>query len=396
MEELCRSWMQPVPESRDPRPVFPIEVMQPIDSTLSKMRDIDQRSREAVNHVRNQAMHPLPPRVTGVPQAGRTSTPNGQYAYPPPPQMSPQGLGGTQNLPYQSHPRPFSHPVRSPAPPNLPSPVRHGGMEMAQPYQPPQSPPSQGKNAVNYVYTGPPPPKLSHQDRLEKLRYDVGGLLDSVRAHLALYPHDQEKLKLVQNLQSLKALIDTGSLSLTHIQSTEIVVANIARDLPFRPPTIPVHAPAPQPSPQIFDPSIIASILARGTTQPALSQPPAPQTYAPPPPMMPTPQFSSAYPATAPPQPPVGIPPASMSHLMSIMKPITPPSVSASPTPAAVRSGMSLLDQLRSSGLLGATPTQSTPVQAPAAASILSQLMRPQAGAQAMNDVKLEATSLKM
>jgi hypothetical protein len=85
-----------------------------------------------------------------------------------------------------------------------------------------------------------------------------------------------------------------------------------------------------------------------------------------------------------------------MNQIMSLLKSNTPSSASLNPVPAAAVPGLSLLDQLRASGLLGATPAQSTPVQAPAAASILSQLMHPQAGVQAMNDVKLEAASLKM
>jgi hypothetical protein len=84
-----------------------------------------------------------------------------------------------------------------------------------------------------------------------------------------------------------------------------------------------------------------------------------------------------------------------MSQIMSMLKPNNP-SAGPIPMPAPPASGISFLDQLRASGILGATPAQSTPVQAPAAASILSQLMQPQAGAQALNDVRMEAASLKM
>lgn len=397
MDELFRSWMQPVPESRDPRPVFPVEVTQPIDAALSKMRGIDQRSREAANANQAQRMHAVPPRVGSAAQPGRTTTPNGQYAYQPPPQIPAQSFPGMQSLPYQSHPPPFPTSMRSPAPASLPSPIRQSAVISNSPYN---APPPPGGAAANYVYTGPPPPTMSHQARLDKLRYDVGGLLDSVRVHLAHYPHDQEKLKLVGNLQSLKTLLDTGSLSLTHIQSTEIVVANIARDLPFRPPATSVQAPTPQPptqaAPPPFDPSVIASILARGTPQPTPQQSAPAPVYAPPPPVVSTPQFASAFPAIAAPQQAAAAPPPSMSQIMSLLKPNTPSSAAATPVPAPAGSGLSLLDQLRASGILGVTPVQSTPVQAPAAANILSQLMQPQPGAQALNDVKMEAVSLKM
>lgn len=231
-----------------------------------------------------------------------------------------------------------------------------------------------------------------------KLRYDVSGLLDSVRNHLAAYPQDQEKLKLVSNLQSLKGLLDSGSLSLTHIQSTEIVVANIARDLPFRPPTATAQVPTPVPQPNVMqpqapvslDPNLIASILARNTPQPTPSQPAAPYAYAPPPPVASTPHYPLSVP---PPSTPGTLPP----NLASLLAGGKPPLIPGQPAPPpAAGGGLNLLDQLRASGLLGATPVQSTPVQAPAAASILSQLMQPQPSAQALNDVKLEAASLKM
>jgi hypothetical protein len=212
-------------------------------------------------------MHPLPARVTNVPTPARTHTPNGQYAYQP----SPQAHGYAP--PPSMTPQPQQPYIRSPAPQVLrPSIGNTLPPSNITPYNARQPP-----TPVQYVYSGPPPTTMSHQERLSKLRYDVQGLLDSVRAHLSMYPQDQEKLKLQSNLQSLKNLLDGGSLSLTHIQSTEIVVANIARDLPFRPPTAqaPPPPPPPQhaPAPPAFDPSMIASILARNT--PLLnSQPP--------------------------------------------------------------------------------------------------------------------------
>ncbi|KIV99945.1 uncharacterized protein PV09_08462 [Verruconis gallopava] len=407
MEELFRSWLQPVPESRDPRPVFPPEVTQPIEAALSKMRGIDQRSREAVHGSQSQKMNAVPPHVTNIAQPGRTPTPTGQYGYQPPSQVSPQGFPGIQNIPYQSHPPPYGAPVRSPVPQNVASSLQPGSMGINQSFQPPSLP--QNVNSVNYVYSGPPPPTMSHQARLEKLRYDVQGLLDSVRVHLAHYPHDQEKLKLQQNLQSLKSLLDNGSLSLTHIQSTEIVVANIARDLPFRPPTAtvptptpapapaPAPAPTPQPQPTLnLNPSVIASILALGTPQQTPHQAVQPQAYVPPP-VTSTMPYSAAYPATAPSHPTSGLPVAAVNSAMSQIKPNVPSPAAGPPPPAVVpASALSILDQLRASGILGSMSAQSTPVQVPAASSILSQLMQPQAGAQGMNDVRLEANSLKL
>lgn len=334
-------------------------------------------------------MHALPARVGQAHPPGRTMTPNGQYAYQPPPphvQMPPQGFPGMPQSPFQGQPPPQYPPqIQSPAPNILPSPVGQGVPVNHQPFPPPQ----QVGTPTSYVYTGPPPSTMSHQARLEKLRKDVQGLTETAKAHIARFPYDQEKVKLLPNLQSLKLLLDTGTLSLTHIQSTEIVIANIARDFSKPPPPPPAQNPAPSLN---FDPALLASILAKSTPQQTPSQPP-PRQYAPPPPVISTPQFARPFLATSAPPSASGAPPINMAHIMSLLNSGTPPAPTPSaPTPAP---SFSFLDQLRAQGLLGGPPVSNTSNQTPAA-SILSQLMRPQPGAQAMNDVRLDAASLKV
>jgi hypothetical protein len=248
---------------------------------------------------------------------------------------------------------------------------------------------TQAATPVNYIYSGPSPPTMSHQARLEKLRFDVQGLLDSVRGHLAVYPHDHEKLKLLQNLQSLKTLLDSGSLSLTHIQSTEIVVANIARNLPPQPFPSSSQPPASNMQPQgqlAFDASSIASILARGTSQPHIAQ---------------TQDIQANHLSASTPRSPSGLPgftarQSAIPALGSSIMPILQPNVSSQTSVSGAATNLGLFEQLRASGLLDATPVQSTPVQAPMAASILTQLMQPQASTKVLSDARVDTASLKM
>lgn len=225
---------------------------------------------------------------------------------------------------------------------------------------------------------------MSHQARLDKLRADVQGLIDRARAHLARYPNDQDKIKLLSNLQNLKAVVDGGSLVLSQIQSTELVIANLARELPALPPSI-----VPQQPPQ-FNPALIQSILAAATPQPTPPQPYPQQGYVPPP-VVSTPQYTQATPA------PVAALPPNMAQIMSLLQPSGPLSVNTMPQiQAATPAQPSFLDTLRAAGLLGGTPalppaaTPSYPPPPPQAQPSYHVM------AANGNDVRLDSASIKM
>ena len=83
MEGLLRTWKQPVPESMDPRPVFPPEVTSDIERALNKMRSV-----QAQQPLSQRGMHALPPRPATQVAWRNTPTPpqNGaQYGVPPDP-----------------------------------------------------------------------------------------------------------------------------------------------------------------------------------------------------------------------------------------------------------------------------------------------------------------------
>lgn len=381
MDNLFQSWTQPVPESRDPRPVFPPEVTMPIEAALSKVRGIDERSRQAAEASRMQKAHPFPQQNGGVHQLGRVSTPNApQYVYPPPhASQPPQGYSSIPPPPYPSHQTHVYPPVvPSPVPQILRSPIQQNTTQIHR-YPTPQQAPN---GSAQFIYSGPPPSSLSHQARLDKLRLDTQGLLESCRAHLSLTPNDAKKQHMLQNLQSLRALIDQGSLSLTHIQSTEVVIANLARELPPLPP----QAMGSVPTQALFNPAAIASILARSNTQ-QTPLPSAPGSqYAPP--AAPQPQFTPAFPVAPPAMPPTAAAPVSMAQIMSILGTAASPAANQTPLPppvahhtanaAPAMPTSSLLEQLRASGLLGTTPVQGTPTQVPATPSYVPQILQAQ------------------
>lgn len=345
LEELFESWKQPVPLSRDPRPVFPPEVTQSIDASLIKIRALDQKSKQEEEQARlNKArMAHLPSRLNNGPPR-QTPTPTGGYPYQPPPIIGQNSNPNSEGIAaMMSGFNRVSTPNYNA--PNVPAPAYGGYPSPARPPPNQQYPyPQQNGATITYSYSGPPPPTMSHQQRLDKLRADVQGLITSAQAHLSRNPYDGDKQKLLQNLTSLKVLLDGGQLSLAHIQGTEIVVANIAKQLPPPP-------PPPASAPPLLAPGLIASLLAGSTPQPTPPQPYAPQQYAPLPHVS-TPQFAPAIPAT----PSQGAPPVSMAQVMALLNPSTPALSSATPAVAAPPTN-SLLDQLRASGLLGGTST---------------------------------------
>ncbi|KAL6707127.1 mRNA 3' end processing factor [Coniothyrium glycines] len=118
MEGLLRTWKQPVPESMDTRPVFPLDVTNDIENALNKMRAAIQQQ------VRPQ--HALPPRPPtsnvawkstptppqNVPRYTAPNDPRARAAFPPTPQYGVPMHTATPPVPYH-HPPQQSQPMSS-------------------------------------------------------------------------------------------------------------------------------------------------------------------------------------------------------------------------------------------------------------------------------------------
>jgi pre-mRNA cleavage complex 2 protein Pcf11 len=87
MEGLLRTWKLPVPESLDPRPVFPADVTRDIENALTKMRTAMQATQ--------RPQHALPARPPTTVAWRDTATPPQnmpRYAAPNDPRVRPVSL----------------------------------------------------------------------------------------------------------------------------------------------------------------------------------------------------------------------------------------------------------------------------------------------------------------
>jgi pre-mRNA cleavage complex 2 protein Pcf11 len=388
MDELFQSWTKPAPDSRDPRPIFATGVTHAIEAALAKMRGVGTWARADIENDKSYDQ-------TRVPLFAQSpfyfSTPNNAHAS----QISQKMLSsGAQSMPslsnqneahaYQPSVVPADISSRSPSARRSSTIGLVGAMQSSH---------SVAGTSVSYVYTGPPPATMSHHARLDKLKYDVEGLLDAVGILLQQLPFDHEKLKLQQNLQSLKHLLETGSLSLTHIQSTEIVVANIAREIPLnlsashRNETAASEWAERRP---VFNSSAIASILAKGAPQVAQTSPQtcySPASIVPPSQTLPVQTGATTLQASA----------SSHSLLAPSAYMISNVTTSLNPPTLAIQGHSSgLLDQLRASGLLKAVPPAAPLGQPQGATSVLTQLSERSLLCRGQDGTQLDGISLTM
>ncbi|KAK4698004.1 hypothetical protein P7C71_g163, partial [Lecanoromycetidae sp. Uapishka_2] len=88
LDEMLKTWKEPVPGSLDPRPVFSADTTRPIDNALIKARTAaiqqqqQQHLRAQQETMRSRTIAPPNPQWRGTPTPPQA---NGQH-YPPPPQ----------------------------------------------------------------------------------------------------------------------------------------------------------------------------------------------------------------------------------------------------------------------------------------------------------------------
>jgi pre-mRNA cleavage complex 2 protein Pcf11 len=86
MEEMLKTWKEPVPGSIDTRPVFPIEVTRPIETALIKARTAALQSQQEYARSQPQALGRARPPMMGDPYRNTPTPPNG---FRPPPVQQP-------------------------------------------------------------------------------------------------------------------------------------------------------------------------------------------------------------------------------------------------------------------------------------------------------------------
>ncbi|WYZ37500.1 hypothetical protein EsH8_II_001006 [Colletotrichum jinshuiense] len=314
MDEMLRTWKEPVPGSLDKRPVFAPEVTLPIESALMKARTSALQAQQ------------VRPGGRGRPSAPYRDTPT-------PPGMRP---GSSQPMPYgQPPPMPQANGNRPPS-----APVSH------HPQMAPYAPPPQSYSAQpSAAATGPyqPPPQLSYAAGLsgpppavginkDSLGQDIQKLIDASKLEFAQNPHDhsiQQRLKALLDVQSLlqHQNLPQDQLALIKNQVADLAVkvrpfsaqssTPAATPVPHHPPPPPAAAPVVPPSgpsqqqgsltlDALLGQGALAALLSRGSATPQLPTPTPPPPQASiairsPPPQRAEPQRQpSAPPATDP------------------------------------------------------------------------------------------------
>ncbi|KAM6483847.1 hypothetical protein HDV62DRAFT_308013 [Trichoderma sp. SZMC 28011] len=339
MEEMLKTWKDPVPGSMDTRPVFSHELVRPIENALMKVRAASMPQQ-------GQGGIPGRPRPGMFPHRN-TPTPPGMRGFP----------GPAGNFPPQPHP--FSnggHPGE-PVPGNAP----HPGQQPAA-YLPPSTTASYNSTPVPFhpAYGSglPLPSGIS----VETLNSDIQNLIVAMRAEFSQNPHDggvQSRLKALLDLQGVvqHSNLPPDQLELIKNKVTELAAvtmrAPLARNSATSTPPIPAPATAPPLALPVHPPSTsvtpsavpaaqsaasvtLDSLLGKGAMAALLSMQSANSQNT-----TPQPPFAGA---------PIRSPP--MNH-------IEPPKAAAAPNAS------SLLDQLRAAGMLPPATPPNMPAQIP-------------------------------
>ncbi|KAL5430549.1 hypothetical protein PMIN07_007842 [Paraphaeosphaeria minitans] len=317
MEGLLRTWKQPVPESMDSRPVFPLEMTSDIENALNKMRSVQAQMQS------QRQVHALPARPVIAAAWRNTPTPpqNGaQFGVPVDPRA--RQVPGQQ---FEQYPQP------------TPTPDQFG--------------------------------QLMGSVDLNELKEEVGKLIATTQQAFALNYSDPSLQQKLNALLQLKRMLDTQTLPPQQLEA----VRNQIRALAPPPAPTPVQMPAfvappivqtPQQPPTLtFQPPAaaapmnLAQMLANFQSPPAVTNPsPAPAPAAPNladlivrmttpqssapnpapfyPPSFPGPSASTPVPAPAPAATPVVAPPNNLAQLLSSFnKPSAAPPAAPTPPP---------------------------------------------------------------
>ncbi|KAK3985765.1 protein PCF11 [Cladorrhinum sp. PSN332] len=409
MNEMLKTWKEPVPGSISKKPVFPIEQVRPIENALIAAKNAAFAAHQSSFQGQQQLMRGRQP----VAPTRNTPTPPTGKAYQPPPHGQYQHQDAGQPYPMRPSNGPNGIPSRAtpqPAPPVGGYSHHHHQQQQQQQQQPP----------AREVYGAP------QGISLDKLYYDIEQLIVAEKAEFAQDPLDtskQTRLKALLDLQGVvkkqqslpqNERLAQNQLMVIRDRVAELAAVNLRVQKQQQPPPVsaapaafnaphttysqppythtptpPVVSQPPTPVPQL--PPAIAALLGRAPQPP---QPPpvsggagagpgagtisldslfgkgalatllsgATQksaTPTPTPPQMSTPHF------------PPAIPPAAAAAIAAMRSPaqqtpIQPPPPVPAPAPAAVpppADPSALLAMLRQTGLLGnKAPTATPPV----------------------------------
>ncbi|RMZ91204.1 hypothetical protein DV736_g1567, partial [Chaetothyriales sp. CBS 134916] len=179
LEEMLRTWREPVPGSSTTTPVFPLSSTQSIVDNLTKLRS---------------AAGPPPQRYQQTPLPSRT-TPLPTYDY------------RSTSTPPQSLP---TRPQTSQQLPTTPLPVSQATQATQQPFH------TQQWQQPHYQTFQPNQPPSNNVD-LSRLHTDIDDLTTDAKIECATHPMDQVAQNKLTTLQTLKEILEAGTSSLSEI-----------------------------------------------------------------------------------------------------------------------------------------------------------------------------------
>lgn len=354
LDEMLKTWKEPVPGSMDTRPVFPAEVTRPIENALIKARTAFVREHQAklqqekLNHNRHVATPPVAWRNTPTPpqNTGPYRPPPTAHAYGP--HHGGNGVANTYkdrqvgDLP--TYWRQFANQVAKPSLPQHPPPNQPAPTTPSQPFD----------QALGYA--GYSRPSVS----VDTLSEDLTRLIANARVEFAANPYHeptQIRLKALLDLQSILQRQQLAPEQMAQITAQITQLAAQAQQATQN--TQVTTTPHPQTLPQP---------LPLPPQHPHQNQPPPlqpQQQYQPPPQsMFPPNALAQLLAATAKPQPPTPPPPKPAIPASQQGEHSFGPSTLA-PATIAPLGESSLVASLRAAGILPPLPMTSAPVPHP-------------------------------
>jgi pre-mRNA cleavage complex 2 protein Pcf11 len=217
LDEMLKTWKEPVPGTLDTRPVFPVEITRSIENALIKARTAALQQQQARNQQevlgRGRGIA-TPPSWTHP----TTSSPQASPRYPPPPPSN-------QNQNY---------------------PPQYGSNGQSQAY-----PPTTEPYPPRYSQTPPQFPAPTHQSNqdvidIDALHRDIDSLISTAQTNFANNPFEpsvQQRLKALLDLQNIIHHQELPQEQLKLVRDQVSALAPVSRAAPQLPPAIPQNPP---------------------------------------------------------------------------------------------------------------------------------------------------------
>lgn len=215
MEDVLRTWKDPVPGSMDMRPVFSHELVRPIENALNKVRAASMPQQAIPGRPRpGMPVHRDTPTPPGMHPGGFQQPAQPMYGHPG------QPVSATHHQTMHAMlRRAQQYPGRSPQPPNGPGPFQPPGYSM--------------------------PPGSS----VENLDIDIQNLIVATRAEAALKPQDATVQGRLRALHDLQGVMQSTRLPPDQLELIRAKVAELAAvTRPVQPPPQARVSATPPPS----------------------------------------------------------------------------------------------------------------------------------------------------